>query len=64
MAGEFIGEGFPTHTLQCAETHVGLRVKCRLLLSDFNQIWKASENFSEELGFKVFVKICEAVLEF
>jgi len=64
MAGEFIGEGFHTQTLQCAETHVGLHVKCPLLLSDFNQIWKALVNFSEELGFKVFVKICEAVLEF
>jgi hypothetical protein len=37
--------GFPTHSLQRAERHVGLRVKRSLLLSNFSRNWKISTNF-------------------
>jgi hypothetical protein len=32
------------HLLTYAEIHVGLHVKCPLLLFDFNQDWKFREN--------------------
>lgn len=32
------------HPLTYAEIHVGLHVKCPLLLFDFNQDWKFREN--------------------
>jgi hypothetical protein len=43
----FRGEGFTGLSLRSAETHVGLQVKCPLLLSDFNQNWNVPNIFSE-----------------
>jgi hypothetical protein len=34
-----------------AEGHVGLHVKCSLLLLDFNQNWNMSTNFSKTVKF-------------
>jgi hypothetical protein len=39
--------GFPTQSLQYADTHVGLQIKCLLLTNDFNQNQNVLANFSK-----------------
>jgi hypothetical protein len=39
--------GFPT------QSHVGLHEKCLLLLSDFNQNWNVSTEFSETPQYQI-----------
>jgi hypothetical protein len=41
--------GFPTESFPRAETHIGLRVKCPWLLSNFNQNWNVLTNLIETL---------------
>jgi hypothetical protein len=37
--------GIPTKSLLRSETHVGLHLKCPLLLSDLNQNWNVLTGF-------------------
>jgi hypothetical protein len=45
--------GFPIQSFPCAETYVGIHVKCALLLSNFNkkENWNVSTNCSKTLLF-------------
>jgi hypothetical protein len=49
------GRGFPnmvSRSLPHAETHVGLQVKCLLLVTDFNQNGEVLTNFGKTSNFK------------
>jgi hypothetical protein len=48
--------GFPAQSETRAETHVGLHVKCQLLLTNFNQNCRMSTNFSENLSYQNSLK--------
>jgi hypothetical protein len=45
--------GIPALSLERREMHVGLHVKCMLLLSDFDQTWNVSTDFSKTLQYKI-----------
>jgi hypothetical protein len=45
--------GFSMKSFSHAKVHVGLHVKCPLLLSDFNEKWNMSANFSKSAQYKI-----------